>query len=356
MGAAEELARLVAEGDRVTAALLAMDDHPGHRLLRAHRLTGGTRARWERTSTSMALLWEWFDVYRSVLSRARDAEPDALARLLDEPVELDPRPVTVRTLTGPSTRVERITLAELVDRMRERYAEVTAVLTGAHDAWSARLAVLDPLGATLAALPDSPPVLRLREEVARAHARAVGDPLTPDPEVAELADRVAELAVLDRDLGGRVEAMRARITEVTALRERARVLRPEVVARIAGEHPPVPDDDPGRALEELRARYPDVREVDVARVESAVDAAWERAGALVSRLEGSLARRAELRGRLEAYRAKASRTGFAEDAGLAELYRAAQRVLYDAPCDLAEGTRTVNRYQRGVLDRTEAGR
>jgi hypothetical protein len=76
--------------------------------------------------------------------------------------------------------------------------------------------------------------------------------------------------------------------------------------------------------------------------------------ALVVNLAGLLDRRTELRGRLEAYRAKAARLGHAESATLSALHRAAYDVLFTAPCDLLEATRAVGRYQRAVLDLVEA--
>ncbi|WNV86522.1 hypothetical protein [Umezawaea sp. Da 62-37] len=75
---------------------------------------------------------------------------------------------------------------------------------------------------------------------------------------------------------------------------------------------------------------------------------------LVAVLTGLLDRRAELRGRLEAYRAKATRLGHAEDPALSALHRDAHDVLFTAPCDLPEATRAVGRYQRAVLDLVEA--
>ncbi|MCS7479592.1 hypothetical protein ACFFQW_19495 [Umezawaea endophytica] len=76
--------------------------------------------------------------------------------------------------------------------------------------------------------------------------------------------------------------------------------------------------------------------------------------ALVANLAGLLERRTELRGRLEAYRAKATGLGHAENAALSVLHRAAHDVLFTAPCDLPEATRAVGRYQRAVLDLAEA--
>ncbi|HEX6345548.1 hypothetical protein [Umezawaea sp.] len=112
--------------------------------------------------------------------------------------------------------------------------------------------------------------------------------------------------------------------ELVRVREQAHRLRALVAEKIAvGALPEVPD-----ALPECRA--------------------------LVANLTGLLDRRTELRGRLEAYRAKATRLGHAEDAALAAVHRAAHDVLFTAPCDLPEATRAVGRYQQAVLDLAEA--
>ena len=63
-----------------------------------------------------------------------------------------------------------------------------------------------------------------------------------------------------------------------------------------------------------------------------------------------LAVRAELRGRLDAYKAKVARHGLAEDPFLVERYDAARRMLWSAPCDLRVAEEAVLRYQRAAVD------
>ncbi|MFD0204916.1 MULTISPECIES: hypothetical protein [Saccharothrix] len=346
----EQLASVRREADRVAESLLAMEDHPGHRLLRGAVLTGGSARRWEAANAGMVRLWEWFDAYRAVLRQASDArDPAELARLLRGPAIALPE-ASVRTLTGPAARL--VTLGELVAGMKAEYARVMAVLAEAHEGWSRRLALLDPLTGQLAGI-DSPAAARLRAEVARAHARAVADPLTPDPEVADLVARVASVSALHRTFASRARALSRLVAEVESVRARAVEVRARVVAEIAGDHPPVPGEDVAGALDGLRGRFPDVAETDVAAVEAAVGAALTRAREVSAHLTGSLERRSELRGRLDAYRAKAAGRGFAEDAGLAQLHRRARDVLFGVPCDLNAGTVAVRRYQRAVLARTE---
>ncbi|CCH31496.1 hypothetical protein BN6_42090 [Saccharothrix espanaensis DSM 44229] len=357
-GGEAELARLRAESDRVAQSLLAMDDHPGHRLLRGTTLAGETARRWESANAAMVGLWEWFDAYRAVLAQA-GATRDAAERrrLLTGPEVVLAAPPPARTLTSPAVAAERITLAELVTRMKHRYAELTALFDEVHAAWSARLAVLDPVAGRLAGLAESGTVRALRAEVAAAHARAVADPLTPDAAAAGLADRAAGVAALLEGFAARVAAVTAVLAEAGAVRDEVVALRVVVVAEIAGEHPATPEvSGPAGALAGLRLRFPEVRERELTEVESAAAAVLERTRAVAAQLAGSVERRAELRGRLDAYRAKATARGHAEDAALAALHRAARDVLHAVPCDLRAGTVAVARYQRAVQDRTEAAR
>jgi hypothetical protein len=61
-----------------------------------------------------------------------------------------------------------------------------------------------------------------------------------------------------------------------------------------------------------------------------------------------LARRNELRGLLESYRAKAAALGRAEDPELDELHRSAREVLWSAPCDLEAADLRVRRYVEAI--------
>ena len=56
----------------------------------------------------------------------------------------------------------------------------------------------------------------------------------------------------------------------------------------------------------------------------------------------------ELRGRLDAYQAKAGRRGLAEDPVLAPLAERARAALYTAPCELDVARGAVNAYQDAV--------
>ncbi|MGH8910241.1 MAG: hypothetical protein ACRD0K_28050 [Egibacteraceae bacterium] len=78
----------------------------------------------------------------------------------------------------------------------------------------------------------------------------------------------------------------------------------------------------------------------------------ERLRAASATARGLLEERAELRGRLGAYRAKAARLGYAEDLTLHKLYQNAHRLLWTAPCDLNAAATAVLHYQQSLTTRS----
>ncbi|HSV66954.1 MAG TPA: serine protease [Mycobacteriales bacterium] len=73
------------------------------------------------------------------------------------------------------------------------------------------------------------------------------------------------------------------------------------------------------------------------------------------RLSELLARRGDLRGRLDSYKAMAADHDLAEDLRLAGLYRKAWELLWWAPCDLSVADAAVGRYAQAVRQRCVPG-
>lgn len=71
---------------------------------------------------------------------------------------------------------------------------------------------------------------------------------------------------------------------------------------------------------------------------------------------GLVERRAELRGRFEAYRARALRLGRIEEPGLLRLEEEIRRLLWTRPAELAGATRAIGAYQRLLRQASDAGR
>ncbi|MER8185367.1 hypothetical protein [Kitasatospora sp. NPDC094015] len=417
------LARLGAERDAVESALLALQDHPGRRLLEGAELSGRTAERWSVAGQGLALLWALFDRYSEALAsaravRARRNRPGA-AELAELGELLAGKAVTVSggqlpepagRLGAPARLVEQVSLAELMERMNGWYETVLEVVGAADAVWSALPARIDLLLAELH---------RVQMLAGSVGVRPGGHPLADD-----LADLARDLTALRDGVradplalwrparvpaqsgggsaqgafgapGGAVDTERfdragralddirvelegllrlrdeshERLQQVADLLQRAdatlveaRRARGEVLAKIAAtEVPAVPG--PTTALRDR------IRQA----VECQQTGQWHRLGPLLDSLEDAAAKelgrarhsltevaqplavRAELRGRLEAYKAMAARLGLAEDPEVVERFEKARWLLWSAPCDLRAGAEAVARFQQALRPPDRAG-
>jgi hypothetical protein len=173
---------------------------------------------------------------------------------------------------------------------------------------------------------------------------------------ALLVKEIALRAAVTRDAAmaaatrSRLEADEARVHAVAAeAHEKMATVPVLAIPSVAtvGEPPSVPsgevDAQPG-AWTAARAEL-DTYLTRLAQVDAALKEAADRYGA-------GLARRADLRGLLGAYRNRAERSGLAENEALAAEYEAASAVLYTAPCDIAVAEKLVGSYQQAVLAAT----
>ena len=377
--------------DRIAAAMYAIDVHPALAVLRGGTLTGTTDARWRALRPEVDLLWAHFAVLGQTLEEARslrarhrpsDQGWAALARLLREPaVELaaDGMPVTT-TVSG--TGVARVALGELAGHLEQRCATVTGHLSEVDAAFSAVAARLAPVTAAvdsvmaLATELGEPAVGdELRASLERAARIDLGDPLMAapggrlDPAVdahwvglageAEQARRLLEEQARVRGGYPQLRAALSALVEDLAAAEDAvaqtqrRVTEKIVEPGLAA--PPAAASVLRTRLSELDRLHERVRTEaalwrrlvdDLRTVEQAAQQARDRARQLRENAEGLLARRDELRGRLNAYRAKAAARGQAEHLDLTTKYAQARDLLYTAPCDLRASTRSVHAYQQ----------
>jgi len=231
---------------------------------------------------------------------------------------------------------------------------------------------------------DANQLFALRERLAAASAAAAADPIgaldSADPVGARNAGHAAGPSTDLRRLAAAAAAARARLAaavrvktgladriatidgavrEVAAAEDGVRRSYAAVVERIADPGlPPAPDAAVALAeqLAEVRRSVPPPHEplgaavmerldAALAAVERGVDAAGRRAADLRVAADGLLDRRAELRGRLDAYRVKGIRLGFAEHPDLTASHRLAHDLLHTRPCDLPAATRAVHGYQ-----------
>ncbi|MFE2018372.1 hypothetical protein ACFW9O_10065 [Streptomyces sp. NPDC059499] len=401
------LARLGAEHEAVETSLLALQDHAGRRLLEGADLTGVTKDRWASAEQSITLLWGYFDAYAGALTAAREIRARRRYPSKDDLVALTELlrgdGVTVANtasvspepgLTGPARLSERFTLEELVARMNDLYARSLDMVVASDSVWSALPARIDLLAAELRRTrslahsvgvrpgehPAGDDLESITQELTTLRVQVISDPLAfwlPGPGSAAPGGGRPDTTRYDRaaraleDVRREIEAVLAvrqdaeqrlvRLRDVLSRADRtlaeARSARGEVLAKIAASEVPAVSG-PSTALQERLAAASEYRR----------HAQWNRLSPLLDSLEreaedellraresltsvtAPLAVRAELRGRLDAYKAKVARHGMAEDPVLIERYDAARRVLWSAPCDLRVAEQTVLRYQQAAAD------
>ncbi|MFB7600979.1 hypothetical protein [Streptomyces sp. NPDC056160] len=402
------LARLGAEHEAIETSLLALQDHAGRRLLEGARLTGVTQERWAAAEASITLLWAYFDAYTAALRSAREIRARRRWSSREDLVELTGllrgESVTVPgsaaaaanapALTGAGRLSHSFSLAALVDRMNELYASSLDLVVAADAVWSALPARIDLLAAELQRTrrlahsvgvrpgehPAGDDLERITRTLTGLREQVVSDPLAywapaqgssapgggrPDTTVYDREARALEEVrrEIDAVLGVRQDAEQRliRLRDVLSRADRtlaeARTARGEVLAKIAATEVPVVSGPPTVLQEQLATAAEYRRQAQWHRLSPLLESLEQKAEDELLRARESLtavtaplAVRAELRGRLDAYRAKVTRHGLAEDPLLVERYDAARRMLWSAPCDLRVAEQAVLRYQRAAAE------
>jgi hypothetical protein len=396
------LARLGTEHEAIESSLLALQDHSGRRLLEGAELTGVTKQRWAETDAAISALWTHFEAYTTALTTARElrgrrrwptqtelARLTGLLRGAGVTVTGAAVPDHARALTGPARLTEQLSLAQLLERMNRWYDQAMETVAAADSVWSALPARTDLLAAetqrvrSLAhsvgvrpgAHPAGDALEHLVADLAELRAQTVSDPLAfwqphpspgrPDTSRYEQAGRRLEeirreveavLHVRD-DAEHRLGRLRDVLSRADRTLTEARSARVEVLSKILASDVPAVSGPAAALHERLAAAQDFARTTQWHRLSPLLDSLEEHADEELLRARDSLtavtaplAVRAELRGRLDAYRAKVARLGMAEDLLLIERYDQARRLLWSAPCDLAAAERAVQRYQQAVAE------
>ncbi|KNB49487.1 hypothetical protein [Streptomyces caatingaensis] len=400
------LARLGAEHEAVESSLLALQDHAGRRLLEGAALTGETHDRWAVAEQLINRLWTYFDAYTDALTAARElrarrrwptqAELGELTDLLTGArVTLPGGDPAATAALGTAARLsEQLTLQELVDRMNGWYAQALDVVVIADAVWSALPARIDLLAAELRRTrslahsvgvrpgehPAGDDLEDITRELAALRAAVVTDPVAfwtgaspssapgggrPDTDRYDRAARALEdvrreieaVLTVRQDAEQRLMRVRDVLSRADRTLAEARQARVEVLSKIAASEVPAVSGPPTALYEQLSAAAEHRRRARWHRLSPLLEGLEQRADEELARARESLtavtaplAVRAELRGRLDAYRAKAARHGLAEDPVLGERYDAARRKLWSAPCDLVAAEQAVLRYQHALAE------
>jgi hypothetical protein len=388
--AAQGVEAATRERDTIQANLLELDSSFGKRLLAGATLTGESGQRWEVAAAALAALWETFTAYSAVVDKAAEllasSRRPSPARLTEISSLLNTapsvrltratQPLARRDLTGSG--IVTVTVAAAVQQMKQAFATITEVVSAAETVWNEAADRLQQASAALAgarrqtegitdeALSQS--LGQAETDLARLRDQLNSDPLAlwrhGRVEVAQLdrlreqtaavAATAARLATVREDADRRIAAVTAAVTAARAAYQDALATREEVRVKIAAA---VPAPPPVAGLASRLEGLETIRSAGRwARLASELQAVQQQAETAAGSCRDAqrealalLERRNELRGLLEAYRARAAKLGAAEDAGLDVLERRAREVLWSAPCDLSAAADAVTGYQQAVL-------
>jgi hypothetical protein len=376
---------LRAASERIGANLLELELDPTRRLLDGVSLDGSSAASWAAASARLLQLWQWHGLLDTHLDRAaklrgtrthlRRDQLSGLEELLDGEsiaVEIEEVPLARRDLLGPSLRVVHLNADGLLTHMSSAFDEVKVVVASFADAWGIepRLRTVAKLvadGSDLAARLDEiePPELdrdrcrltslaqALRTDPLSVSAGEVGRIETSLRKTrADLHDLAEFRSNVDEHLRRAVELLGALANE----HRECRAAHHEVSIKIAKP-----------ALREPVALGADVTGQVEQAAELAKAGAWSearraladwtvQATALLDETKSitrenraPIGERNQLRGLLDAYRAKAVKHGLAEDPELCRSFARAQNVLFTAPTDLQQARMLVRACQRLLL-------
>jgi hypothetical protein len=376
-----ELLRLETAVTAIAANLVDLDDNPHRKELDKTKLTGRTATTWADATDALTELWDGYRMLTELIAKARvvrdqrrfnDRERAEFIHLvLGKSVTLSTTtvPLAQRGLLGTGQISTTCSPAELLSAMETAFATAATVVTQAGDVWQKLL----PAAADTAAELDN--VRRLTRD-------AGGSTATLDEADRRLGAFTGTLATdpLGADASA-LNGVRDLIARADAERTSAAELRQALGRRLADAHTLAADIAPARraadaARDNAEGRFDDreittVRDAALIPDLAALDALaaagqwalisprlseWARRArehlaalnAAAARNNALLTGRNEMRGRLDAYRAKALSRGLGEDATLTPLAEKARDLLYTAPCDLDAARRAVDAYQEAL--------
>lgn len=376
----EALARLRHATDRAGANLFALEQAPARELLAVADLEGESARRWAEAEQALLGLFPSYAALttvvdaavaargaRSTMTAAQQAE---VARLVLGPsIELPDRavPLDERTLLAESRVLRRCTPDELLAAMAAPFDLARSVILTAGEAWENGGPLVKELRERLAAVratdgfdPDIHDAASIERRLRELAETIFNDPLSYEPaEAAALSQQVDVLAAavagagrIHVELDAELEKARAELAALADASGMAAQHQLDAEARVRGLAPlrPPPLDTLGADLDRLpalgaqgawaavAAELADWRQrVEQYRNELARAAADQHA---------ALERRRRLRGRLDAYTAKAVHLGRIEQSSLDPLRRHAEELLFRAPADLDEAEDAIQCYQQ----------
>ncbi len=371
-----ELLRLEAAAAAVASNLVDLDDNTARKDLDKGPLTGRTAAAWADATAALTQLWDGYGMLTALITSARaarnqrrftDSEKTAYVhQVLGRSITLSTTtvPLAQRGLLGAGQVSTTCSPAELLAAMEAAFKTAVDVATRAGEVWHRLLPEAATVASSLAHLRGLTRSATLDEADRRLGdftATLASDPLGCDEQALTAIRSLLDRADAERTSAGELrEALTQRLADAHALLDQlAAAAR---AAAVAEENATGRFADSAVAVVSGPDLRPDLTALDALaaaghwalispRLADWSRRARERIAALhdaAARNAGMLATRNELRGRLDAYQAKAGRRGLAEDPALAPLAERARTALYTAPCELEAARAAVNAYQDAV--------
>lgn len=366
----------------VQDALVELDGDPTRELLAATALQGVTAERWRRADQELQLLWKWFlavsDLLAAVTQRRgtkASLPPEQLESLAADLSRCAPEILSDTPLPeGLGSRARAVSLAALIAAMTRSAQEVLSVVKEAETAWDRLVPRLAEIEASAVAVercaldggvrtPNDLTVARrligeLRRQCTADPLSVRGDPVSAIAQGVQRAQVAVEQTRRNRsELDGQITSSIAETLQALEELKPARSRQMESAQKVVGGDVVLGAiDATAVALQDLLGTLRDAAAAgdregaarSLASVRQRSAAVLEQARSLTANAGGDLATRDELRGRLDAYHAKARAMGRGEDLPLEELYQQAIAELYSAPCDLPHCTTLVVAYQQAL--------
>jgi hypothetical protein len=384
----QRIASMGATVQHMSEHLIELDADVTRQMLDASSsLTGKTAEAWALAERQLADLWRGrvalIDVFEEIVrergsrSSVSKAVLGRLTTLLEgESVSVpSPNPTTGhRTLTEAADPTVTHTIDQLVASMSIGYDSVVALVSAVGAVWTETGPRLTALGSQVEQLeamvvdtgsrrPND--LAAARRALADAEALARNDPLSLPADLVPSITSMIERATLSiRDSAAAREQLLAETADVsTALedcrqglyraRSESQFSAAKIVLAESGEELDQADDELGTLRDELQALIqgaspPAGVRRHVAQLQQRADRLREKVEQLEIKAGAGIATRDELRGRLDAYRAKAQAIGLGENTELDRLFHDARDLLYSAPCDVGRAEDLVRAFQRAI--------
>ncbi len=297
----------------LSTKLVELESHPGLEHLRRYSPTGVTAQRWAPVEAALGQLWG------DLAELEKLGDPDDIANVLER------------------THAAYPAVKEFLDA-------VDAIDTTVAKGLAPSLKLIDAAGT---AVPT---------EVTDLLGISASDPLSlTTDEIARRIDEIADLAALQANWPDAIASIVERLDALRDAGRRADQTREHATQKVlTGPLPVSTNSEPElrQALESLAVRDP----AALRELQRRIDSAMQRVRQDEILAQGLLDRRAELKGRLRVYEAKAARLGLAEDPDLLSSRRIASGLLTRQPCDLRAVTQAIVDYQQMVSAKREKTR